>query len=402
MRSRSVVLAAVLGSAALMPSPTAAPAPVAAGGPASWAIYGRLYEDADGAHYVGYLESLQLFRISDVTLTVAWIGEGLATIATETVALDLQHVAPGAWIPFHVLETEDISGRVSDFPHTFITHEASDVVPVVGLDVATPLLEGRVATGSITNESETLTATDVVVYGGLLGESFLNNHFVDMAVSETIAEIAPGETVQYTITFDEDAPTGSGVRVVAETNSGPYMTSWTNYFSDIHPLNYGREEIIWLADERITEGCGRARFCPYRLLSRAEAVVLLDRALGLPGTTADHFADDDGSFAEQSINNAAEAGIVDGCGPSSFCPDGTVTRGQMAKMLVLGYGIPAATSPDHFTDDDGSFSEPYNDALFEAGVTTGCSRFEPWYCPDRALRRLHTALLLYRAEHLAP
>jgi S-layer homology domain len=402
MRIRSVVLAAVLASAALVPSATAAPAPVAAGGPASWAIYGQLYEDADGAHYVGYLESLQLFRITDVTLTVAWIGEGLATIASETVALDLQHVAPGAWIPFHVLETEDISARVSDLPHTFITHEASDVVPVVGLDVDTPLLEGKVATGSITNESETLTATDVVVYGGLLGESFLANWFVDMAVAETIAEIAPGETVQYTITFDEDALAGSGVRVVAETNSGPYMTTWANYFSDIHPLNYGREEIIWLADERITEGCGRARFCPHRLLTRAEAAVFLDRALELADTTVDHFSDDDGSFAEQSINDAAEAGLVDGCGPSAFCPEGGVTRGQMSKMLVLGYDIPAATNPDHFTDDDGSFSEPYNDALFESGVTQGCSRWAPWYCPNRVLTRIHTALLLYRAEHLGP
>jgi hypothetical protein len=402
MRSRAVILAGFLVLTVLTPIAAIRPSSASANHETLWGIYSTIYEDGDGLHYVGYLESYQHARVGSVVLTVDWPGPGLVIIASETVALDLQHVVNGGWIPFHVLETEDVSTRVTDYAWVTIESEPSGVVPVPGLDVEVPVLAGSVATGVVTNESVTVAATGVVVHGGMLGEDLYADSFVDTASSAVIDVIAPGESVPYTITFDADAPAGTGARVVAETTGDPYMTSWNNFFTDAHPLHYGRTEIIYLADEGITLGCGGERFCPHRLVTRAEVAVFLDRALELPDSGVDAFTDDTGSFAEQAINDAAAAGLVTGCAPDFFCPEDVVTRGQMAKMLVLGYDIAPAGDPDHFTDDDGSFSEPYNDALFEAGVTGGCSRWAPWYCPDRALTRLHTALLLHRSEHLAP
>jgi hypothetical protein len=59
----------------------------------------------------------------------------------------------------------------------------------------------------------------------------------------------------------------------------------------------------------------------------------LTRSLGLPGSPTDYFNDDLGSVHEGDINAVALAGITLGCTASTFCPDATVTREQMAAFL---------------------------------------------------------------------
>ena len=59
----------------------------------------------------------------------------------------------------------------------------------------------------------------------------------------------------------------------------------------------------------------------------------LVRAFDLPPTSTDYFADDEGSQHEANINRLRAAGITSGCGPTSYCPNGLVTRGQMAAFL---------------------------------------------------------------------
>jgi hypothetical protein len=63
----------------------------------------------------------------------------------------------------------------------------------------------------------------------------------------------------------------------------------------------------------------------------------LSRALGLAGSPTDYFVDDLGSIHEADINAVALAGITKGCTASTFCPDGTVTREQMAAFLYRAF-----------------------------------------------------------------
>ena len=46
----------------------------------------------------------------------------------------------------------------------------------------------------------------------------------------------------------------------------------------------------------------------------------------------------------------------------------------MAIFLVRAFDIPPATGPDHFSDDNGKTGESSINALFESGITGGCSR----------------------------
>jgi hypothetical protein len=64
----------------------------------------------------------------------------------------------------------------------------------------------------------------------------------------------------------------------------------------------------------------------------------LNRALHLAPSATDYFSDDNGTLFEGDINALAASGITKGCSPTTFCPDLTVTRGQMAAFLHRAFG----------------------------------------------------------------
>ena len=86
----------------------------------------------------------------------------------------------------------------------------------------------------------------------------------------------------------------------------------------------------------ITSGCGGGRFCPDGLVTRGQMATFLSRAFDLASTPTDFFGDDEASTHERAINRLAASGITSGCAPGRFCPDGIVTRGQMAAFLHRG------------------------------------------------------------------
>ena len=122
----------------------------------------------------------------------------------------------------------------------------------------------------------------------------------------------------------------------------------------------------------------------------------LVRALALPPTTRDFFADDETSIFEGDINRLAAAGIAGGCNaaPPRYCPNAPVTRGAMAAFLVRALDIPQ-TSQDFFTDDETSIFEGDINRLAATGVTRGCT--ESTYCPTAVVTRGQMAAFLHRA-----
>jgi hypothetical protein len=110
-------------------------------------------------------------------------------------------------------------------------------------------------------------------------------------------------------------------------------------FLDDNGLNF-EAAIEAIAAEGITSGCGPQVFCPEGLVTRAQMATFLVRALDLPATGTDFFTDDEGNTHEANINRVAEADITHGCGPTTFCPNGIVTRGQMTAFLHRASRLP--------------------------------------------------------------
>ena len=164
-------------------------------------------------------------------------------------------------------------------------------------------------------------------------------------------------------------------------------------FSDIGGSPF-YDDIVWLVEAGITGGCGSGRFCPNSQVSRQQMASFLVRALDLPPAEQDSFSDDDGSIHEPDINSLAEAGITGGCGDGIFCPTAPVYRDEMASFMSRALGLGAATT-DFFTDDDGTLHEANINRFAGAGVTGGCASLR--YCPNGTVTRGQMAAFLHRA-----
>ena len=158
-----------------------------------------------------------------------------------------------------------------------------------------------------------------------------------------------------------------------------------------HPFE---AEILWIADQGITLGCGSIYFCPDDPVTREQMASFLSRALALPAPTGDYFSDDSDSVHEDNINRLAEAGVTFGCAPGIFCPGDIVTRDQMASFLVRALALPTA-SVDLFGDDEGSPHEDNINRLATSGITLGCGPGS--YCPGDPVTRGQMAAFLHRA-----
>ena len=85
-----------------------------------------------------------------------------------------------------------------------------------------------------------------------------------------------------------------------------------------------------------------------------------------------------------------------GCADGRFCPNGLVTRAQMATFLSQGPRPAAGRADDYFTDDDDNQPRGQHQPLRGGRRSpSGCGRAR--YCPDGLVTRGQMAAFLHRA-----
>ena len=184
-----------------------------------------------------------------------------------------------------------------------------------------------------------------------------------------------------------------GLATTAAAQSGFTDTASSSHSPDIETLTrMGLFEGTECADEQ---------FCPNRAAERWAVAVWLVRALegGDPPPIGESmFADvDSDEWWMPHVERLAELGVTAGCGtgPLRFCPDGTVTRAQMASFLVRAFDLDEAPSAG-FVDTVGTTHEADIDRLFASGVTVGCKRDPLRFCPNQEVTRAQMATLIVR------
>src|SRR3954467_7235365 len=103
------------------------------------------------------------------------------------------------------------------------------------------------------------------------------------------------------------------------------------------------------------------------------------------------------------VDQIQTAGLTTGCSlfPPLFCPDQSVTRGQMAVFIVRAAVGDTFTYPNLPYFDDVNQNHPYFkyiQKLRELGITPGCSASPALYCPDSSVTRLQMAIFLMRGR----
>ena len=154
--------------------------------------------------------------------------------------------------------------------------------------------------------------------------------------------------------------------------------------------------------------CGEGLICPHEPLKRWEMAVWLVRVLdGADPTPVDssRFADvDAGRWSAPFVDRLAALDVTAGCAtePARFCPEGSITRAQMATFLTRAFDLETAPRAGFADVDAGGVHSANIDALAGAGITSGCSRDPLGFCPAQVVTRAQMATFLARALDVEP
>ena len=119
-----------------------------------------------------------------------------------------------------------------------------------------------------------------------------------------------------------------------------------------------------------------------------------------PATSATFDDVETGAAYGTAVDWLAEEAITLGCTTTAFCPDGTVTRAEMAAFLWRMEGSPESSAPTGFSDvPEDAFYGDAADWLLAAGVTTGCTTSS--YCPQGTVTRAEMFTFLHRLSVLS-
>ena len=161
------------------------------------------------------------------------------------------------------------------------------------------------------------------------------------------------------------------------SSSGPLLPSLGDdelTFRDVSKYDYYYNAVKWALKKGVTSGTGRYTFSPDAACTRAQTVTFLWRAAGCPKATAktNPFTDVHTSdYFYEAVLWAVENGITNGTSSTTFSPNASVTRAQVATFLWRANGEPAAKDSG-FTDV--AANAYYARAVawaYAEGITTG-------------------------------
>lgn len=164
-----------------------------------------------------------------------------------------------------------------------------------------------------------------------------------------------------------------------------------------------------------TGGCSSSAtaldYCKNNPVIRGDMAIFLSRGMGGESFLQPY----KGSFTDVPSNvyyatwaeRLADSGVTTGCTTTTFCPLGTVTRGQMALFLLKAVGVGEADLQPYqgtFGDVPNDYFGPWIEELARRGVTGGCTKADGQtkanYCPGASVTREQMAIFLVKTFNL--
>ena len=287
----------------------------------------------------------------------------------------------------------------------------------------------KVTTSTVFNANTTIYAQWTYTGGGGGGGGYVSTYAItvedakngDVTASQTSAY--QGTTVTVTVepdtgyTLETLTVTDKNGKEIELTNKGDgkytfkmpaskvtvkatFMDDNTmlNFFVDVPADAYYYDAVLWAVKEGITNGTSATTFSPDNPCTRAQMVTFLWRAAGSPepvGKTCIFTDVPADAYYAKAVQWAYEQKITVGTSATTFSPDETCTRAQMATFLCrMADGKPVSNTIA-FTDvkADAYYAESVQWAV-ENGITKGTG--DNKFSPDATCTRAQMVTFLYR------
>ena len=200
----------------------------------------------------------------------------------------------------------------------------------------------------------------------------------------SVVDLAGYETTRDGYVFDgwyADSDLTEQVTSVKLNRNQTVYAKWTEEirFDDVDASAWYADGVYYVAGQGIMNGSGNGAFSPDTVMSRAMLVQVLYNLEGQPETDASAFTDvaADAWYAD-AVAWAADAGIVTGVSDTTFAPDVTMTREQIATILYRyaaykGYDMTTSNDLSGYADagEIGSYAVEAMGWANGAGLITG-------------------------------
>ena len=166
-------------------------------------------------------------------------------------------------------------------------------------------------------------------------------------------------------------------------------------FGDVPEGTWYTDAVQWSVDNNIT-GLEGPCFDPDAAVSRGETAVWIYNMENQPDAGERHpFTDVTDASQDDAISWMANTGITTGTSPTTFAPDETLKRGQVAAFLHRLDDEPSAP-PHNFSDVVASWQQDAVSWMAHTGITTGTS--PTTFAPEDTLKRGQLITFLYRYQ----
>jgi hypothetical protein len=165
-------------------------------------------------------------------------------------------------------------------------------------------------------------------------------------------------------------------------------------FGDVDVGRFFTEPVQWMVDNNITTGTSPTCFSPEDAVTRGQAAAFMWRMEGRPDPGTPHsFTDVIAAYQQDPVSWMSNNNITTGTSPTTYSPDDPLTRGQIAALMWRLAGNPAAAGHP-FTDVTKSWQQTPVAWMVANSITTGTS--PTTFSPDDTVTRGQLATFFYR------
>jgi len=195
--------------------------------------------------------------------------------------------------------------------------------------------------------------------------------------------------------------TEAGIQTELRENGKYAVLEYRKMYNDVPFDHWAFRTIQVMSAMHRVEGADNHYFYPNQAITRAEFVALAVKSLNLPLETSGSFHDvSAGAWYSPYIGGAVASGLVEGKDSGRFDPEATISREEMAVMLVRAYERTAGKQepgrPIEFADSDrlAPWSQASVNRAAQLGLMEG--REDGMFCPNDPATRAEAVQVMLR------